>query len=233
VSMRRLGALGALLAVALPAAAGAQSLGSRFADRFQPAASAIVALADHRVDAGLGFERTAGALFGVQGEVIPLEGTLLSIRALGGSLDTHNHAADPRDIGEVSATARWRLVPWLDARAGFTTRTFSSSLARQRWTSAAIGADLRMTMLEGRVEGTTGAQLLPLVRVSGHESPDVAFGASMALRYVARRYLVGLGYQLERYDFPTVAGERRLEEHSMLTLRAGYRFGRSTRASVD
>lgn len=233
MSARTLRAIGALLVLALPSVGGAQSLGSRLADRFQPAASAVVALADHRVDAGLGFERTAGALFGVQVEAIPLEGTLLSLRALGGSLGSHSPAADQRDVGEVTATARWRLVPWLDARAGFTTRTFTSSLARQRWTSAAVGADLRMTMLEGRVEGTTGAQLLPLVRVSGHESPDVAFGASMGIRYVARRYLVALGYQLERYDFPAVAGERRLEEHSALTLRAGYRFGRSTRASVD
>jgi hypothetical protein len=233
VNPSRLRALAALLGVAIPSAAGAQSFGSRFADRFQPAASAVVALADHRVDAGFGFERTAGTLFGVQVEAIPLEGTLVSLRALGGSLGTREGAADQRDIGEVNATARWRLVPWLDARAGFTTRTFTSSLARQRWTSAAIGADLRMTMLEGRIEGTTGAQLLPLVRVSGHGSPNVAFGASMGIRYVARRYLMALGYQLERYDFPAVADERRLEEHSMLTLRAGYRFGRSTRASVD
>lgn len=231
--VRRVHALCALLVLALPAAARAQSFASRLADRFQPAASAVVGVADHRVDAGLGFERTTGPLFGVQVEAIPLEGTLLSIRALGGALGARSPSTDDRNVGEVTATARARLVPWLDARAGLTTRTFTSSLARQRWTSASIGADLRMTMLEGRLEGTAGAQLLPLVRVSGHSSPDVAFGASMALRYVARRYLVAFGYQLERYDFPTIAGERRVEEHTLLTVRAGYRFGRTTRASVD
>ena len=233
MSARRVRAFCALLSLALPAAADAQSFASRLADRFQPAASAVVALADHRVDAGLGFERTAGPLFGVQLEAIPLEGTLLSIRALGGALGALTPATDERNVGEVAATARMRLVPWLDARAGLTTRTFTSSLARQRWTSASIGADLRMTMLEGRLEGTAGAQFLPLVRVSGHTPPDVAFGASMGLRYVARRYLVAFGYQLERYDFPTIAAERRLEEHTLLTLRAGYRFGRTTRARVD
>lgn len=233
MSVRRVHPLCGLLALALPVAAGAQSLGSRLADRFQPAASAVIGLADHRVDAGLGFERTTGPLFGVQVEAIPLEGTLLSLRALGGALGARSPAADQRDLGEVSAMARARLVPWLDARAALTTRTFTSSLARQRWTTGGIGADLRMTMLEGRLEGTAGAQLLPLVRVSGHTPPDVAFSTSMALRYVARRYLVALGYQLERYDFPTIADERRLEEHTLLTLRAGYRFGRSTRATVD
>ena len=233
MKLHRARALCCLLALALPGAARAQSLLSRFDDRFQPAASAVVGLADHRVDAGFGVERTTGLLFGVQMEATPLEGTLLSVRALGGSLGARTAATDPRDVGELGATARMRLVPWLDARAGLTTRTFSSSLARQRWTSAAIGADVRMTMLEGRMEGTVGGQFLPLVRVSGHTSPEAAFGASMALRYVARRYLVALGYQLERYDFPTIADQRRLEEHTMLTLRAGYRFGRTTRAQVE
>lgn len=233
MNLRRVRALCGLLALALPAMARAQSLASRFDDRFQPAASAIAGLADHRVDAGLGFERTTGVLFGVQVEATPLEGTLLSVRALGGSLGARTSSTDRRDLGEVTATGRMRLVPWLDARAGVTTRTFTSSLARQRWTSAAIGADVRMTMLEGRMEGTAGAQLLPLVRVSGHTSPDIAFGASMTLRYLARRYLVALGYQLERYDFPTIADQRRFEEHTLLTLRAGYRFGRTTRAQVD
>ncbi|NUO64954.1 MAG: hypothetical protein HOQ11_01185 [Gemmatimonadaceae bacterium] len=230
---RRLG-LRLLLLLALPAGARAQqSLPARLADRFQPAASGVIGIADHRVDAGLGFERTSGLLLGVQVEATPLEGTLLSVRALGGALGAHTPSTDARDVGEIAATARMRLVPWLDARAGLTTRTFTSSLARQRWTSAAIGADLRMTMLEGRLEGTAGAQLLPFVRVSGHESPNASFGASMGLRYVARRYLVGLGYQLERYDFPSVADRRRLEEHTMLTLRAAYRFGRMTRATAD
>ena len=233
MSTRRVHVLCALLPLALPAAAGAQGFASRLADRFQPAASAVVALADHRVDAGLGFERTTGPLFGVQLEAIPLEGTLLSIRALGGALGARTPSTDARDLGEVAATARMRLVPWLDARAVLTTRTFTSSLARQRWTSAAIGADLRMTMLEGRLEGTAGGQFLPLVRVSGHTPPDIGFSASMGLRYVARRYLVAFGYQLERYDFPTIAAERRLEEHTLLTLRAGYRFGRTTRARAD
>jgi hypothetical protein len=230
VSARHLGA--ALVATILGAAtARAQSLTSRVVDRMQPTVSVLAGSADHRVDAQLGFEHTSGPFFGAQLDVIPLDGTRVTIRALGGALAApRSSAAEERDLGELGATARLRLLDWLDARAGLTTRAFTGALARQRWTMGSLGAEARTTLLDGRIEGTAGAMLLPLVRVSGHSSPDLAVAGSTGLRYLTRHWDLGLGYQLERYDFPAVAGMRRLEEHSMLTLRAGYRFtGRAPR----
>jgi hypothetical protein len=180
---------------------------------------------DHRVDAGDGVERMSGPVFGMQIDASRGPTLLVSLRALGGSLDARSRVADPRDVGEVGADARVRVLSWLDARAGATVRGFTSSLARQRWTQLSLGADTRVPMLGGAIEGTAGAALLPYVRVSGHASPRLAVAASMGLRHASRRYEVGLLYQLERYDFAEVAGVSRAEEHGALLLRAGYRLG--------
>jgi hypothetical protein len=229
-------AAAALLVPALIASerADAQSTVTNIVNRLQPAVSVVGSAIDHRVKANTDFERTTGPLFGVQVDAVPLEGMVLSLRALGGALrPAHGSAADARDLGEVAAVMRMRLLPWLDGRGGLVSRTFSSSLARQRWTTAQIGAEVRIPMLDGRIEGTAGGLLLPIVRVSGHSSPDLAIGTSMGIRHVSRRYILALNYQLERYDFPEVSGTRRVEEHSTLSIRAGYRFGRVKAAPLD
>jgi hypothetical protein len=188
-------------------------------------------MVDHRVEAGAGIERTSGPVFGIRVDASRGQDLVVSLRAIGGTLDARSHFADPRDVGEIGADARLRVLSWLDARAGATVRAFSSSLARQRWTLLSLGADTRVPMLGGVIEGTAGAALLPYVRVSGHASPRLAVAASMGLRHASRRYEVGLLYQLERYDFAEVAGVSRAEEHGALLLRAGYRMGvsRATR----
>ena len=187
--------------------------------------AAVAGMLDHRVDAGAGVERNAGPVFGIQLDASRGPAWRLSVRALGGTLDAQSRAADARDVGEIGADARLRVLSWLDARAGATVRGFTSQLARQRWTQLSLGADALVAMLGGRIEGTAGAALLPYVRVSGHESPRLAVAASMGLRHSNRRFDLGLVYQLERYDFAAVAGVSRGEEHSALLLRAGYHIG--------
>lgn len=187
--------------------------------------AAVAGMFDHRVDAGAGVERTSGPVFGIQLDASHGPDLSLAIRALGGTLGAKSPAAEARDVGEVQADARMSVLPWLDARAGATVRGFTSALARQRWTQLSIGADTRIAMLGGRIEGTAGAALLPYVRVSGHDSPRLSIAASMGLRHSNRRFEIGLAYALERYDFAEVAGVSRLEEHSSLILRAGYRLG--------
>lgn len=186
-------------------------------------ASAVVGVADHRVDAGAGFERTSGPVFGLQVDALSGRDLSLSIRGVGGTLDARSGAADQRDVGEIGAEARLRVLSWLDARGGAMVRSFTSQLARQRWTQLSIGADARVPMLNGRIEGTAGAALLPYVRVSGHDSPRLSIAACMGLSHTSRRFDLGLLYQLERFDFADVAGANRLEEHSSLLVRAGYR----------
>lgn len=187
--------------------------------------AAVLGMLDHRVDAGAGVERTSGPVFGIQLDASQGRDLSFALRALGGTLDARSPDAEARDVGEVQADARMRVLPWLDARAGATVRGFTSALARQRWTQLSIGADTRIAMLGGRIEGTAGAALLPYVRVTGHDSPRLAIAASMGIRHTNRRYEVGLAYALERYDFAEFAGVRRLEENSSLVLRAGYRLG--------
>ena len=187
--------------------------------------AAVLGMLDHRVDAGAGVEHTSGPVFGSQLDASQGPDLSLALRALGGTLDPRSPAAEARDVGEAQADVRMRVLPWLDARAGATVRGFTSTLARQRWTQLSLGADTRIGMLGGRIEGTAGAALLPYVHVSGHDSPRLAIAASMGLRHSNRRYEIGLAYALERYDFAEVAGVRRLEEHSSLVLRAGYRLG--------
>ena len=187
--------------------------------------AAVVGMFDHRVDAGAGVERTSGPVFGVQLDASQGPELSFALRALGGTLDARSPAAESRDVGEIQADARMHVLPWLDARAGATVRGFTSALARQRWTQLSVGADTRIGMLGDRIEGTAGAALLPYVRVSGHDSPRLAIAASMGIRHSNRRFEIGLAYALERYDFAEVAGVRRLEEHSSLVLRAGYRLG--------
>jgi hypothetical protein len=187
--------------------------------------AAVLGMLDHRVDAGAGVERTSGPVFGFQLDASQGADLSFALRALGGTLDGRSPAAEARDVGEVQADARMRVLPWLDFRAGATVRGFTSALARQRWTQLSIGADTRIAMLGGSIEGTAGAALLPYVGVTGHDSPRLAIAASMGLRHSNPRYEIGLSYALERYDFAEVAGVRRLEENSSLVLRAGYKLG--------
>jgi hypothetical protein len=193
--------------------------------------SAIAGLLDHRVEAGAGIERTSGPVFGVQFDASRSSALVLTVRAVGGTLGARTRAADPRDVGEIDADARMRVLSWLDVRAGVTVRGFSNQLARQRWTQLAVGAESRIPMLDGRIEGVFGAALVPFVSVTGHESPRLAMAASMGVRHMSRRFELGLLYQLERYDFAEQSGVTRAEEHSALLLRAGYRLGirRATR----
>lgn len=219
--------LTALLALAvLPAAARAQSAWIESAlARTRPAVSATVGLMEHRVAADPGYERASGLVFGGQVDLVPMPNASVSLRALGGTLDPRSPAAEGRDVGELEARARVRLLPWLDAGAGATVRSFASTLARQRWTQFAVGAESRMSLLQGRIVGVAGGSLIPLVRVSGQPSPTLAVAALMGIRSTTRQYELGLDYLVERYDFAATAGRvKRAEGNSVLAIRAGYRF---------
>jgi hypothetical protein len=224
--MRRSLFLGVLLAVVVAPNAAAQSAWIESAlARTRPTLSATLGLMEHRVVAQPGYERALGPVFGAQVDVVPMPNASLSLRVLGGTLDPRSPAAEAREVGELDARARLRVLPWLDAGAGASVRSFTSTLARQKWTQFSIGAESRMSMLSGRIIGLAGASLIPAVRVSGQESPTLAIAAVMGIRSTTRQYELGLDYTVERYDFPTTAGRvKRAEGNSVLAIRAGYRF---------
>jgi len=178
----------------------------------------IVSLAEHRVDAGFGVERSLGPILGAVGTLRSGPRLSLAVRALGGSLFGSNGVLD-RDVGELGVEVSVVTAPWLSLQAGAARRAYATKLGRQAWTTVDLGATARVAFAGGAIRGVWRAALLPVVSVSGLRGPDTAFRGATGLEYRVRATTLGVEYSLERCDFPTAAGVRRLEQLSALTLR--------------
>lgn len=196
------------------------------------AVSVVTALADHRVDIGssLGLERTTGPLFGAQLDLAPDERLLVSLRALGGTLNAKTPGAETRGVGEISLTTRLDVLSWFRGTVTALGRSYDGALARQQWRELTVGGEGHAPLIDGLLDASLGVSLAPVVRVSGHPGPDLAVAGMARLRHSGERLDLALSYSLERYDFASVAGNRRAEEISMLALRAGIRIGRRSPA---
>jgi hypothetical protein len=64
----------------------------------------------------------------------------------------------------------------------------------------------------------------PAVTVSGRDRPNRAFAAGAGLEWRLGAVSLGVRYDLERYDFPLVAGIERREQYSKLHVHAGLRL---------
>ena len=188
-------------------------------------AALMGARVDHRVRAGSGVERAEGTLVGGQiGTTVSwveLEG-----RALGGRLTTRSDVGDDRTVGEIGLQASALPLPWLAFNVGATGRSYTTPLARQRWIAMSTGVEARVEMLDGAVRGSARFALMPAVSVSGLDAPNFAAESGAEVAYHSRLLTAELGYSLERYDFPEVAGIRRLEQFGRLTASIGINFGR-------
>ena len=189
------------------------------------AVSFVAAIADQRVDAGFGYERSSGPLFGAQIDLEPTDRMTLTLRALGGTLDARTPAAESRGLGEVTLSTRIDVLPWLRGTAAALTRSYDGALARQRWSELSVGGEGHLALVDGLVDGSIGLALAPLVRVSGQQGPDLSVAGSARLRHSGERLDLAIGYTLERYDFAASSGVSRVEEISMLFFRAGLRIG--------
>ena len=185
--------------------------------------TALASFAEHRVDIGYGVEKSSGPLLGAEGAVDLWSRLTLGIRAAGGALSTQAVGAQDRDLGELGIQASVVAVRWLALRGGATWRTYSTAIARQRWTTVELGAEARLDFATSPVRGVLRAGLLPVVSVEGLPGPDVALTAAAGIEYSARSVTGGLFYGLERYDFPDQGTGRRLEQVSTLTLRLSVR----------
>ena len=134
-------------------------------------------------------------------------------------------AAESRDVGEVGIQASVDLMRWLALRGGATWRTYSTAIARQRWTMVEAAAEARFDFTTNAVRGVVRAGLLPVVSVNGLPRPDVALTAAAGIEYRSGVVTGGLFYGLERYDFPDRGAGRRLEQVSTFTIRFGARRG--------
>ena len=189
------------------------------------AVSVIAASADHRVDTGAGIEQSTGPLFGAQLDLEPDDRVAFSLRALGGTLNPQTAGAETRDVGELSLTTRLDMVSWFRGTVTALGRSYNGALARQHWSELSLGGEGHGTLIDGILDASVGVSLAPLVQVSGRQRPDLAVAGVARLRHVGERLDLSLGYSLERYDFPSAGGARRVEELSMLVFRGGLRIG--------
>jgi len=189
------------------------------------AVSFVTASADHRVDTGLGLERSAGPLFGAQLDLEPDERVMVSLRALGGTLNPKTPGAETRAVGELALTTRLDMVSWFRGTVTALGRSYDGPLARQHWSELSLGGEGHGMLIDKLLEASVGLSLAPVVRVSGRDGPALAVAGLARLRHSGERLDLSLGYSLERYDFAASGGARRVEELSMLVFRAGLRIG--------
>ena len=202
------------LALAPGAAAGQMSLHGR----------AEVGRVEHRVrDAGM-VQPSAGVVFG--GALGVLVGDRFAVwgEALGGRLASDSARGEDRDVAEVQLVGEAQLRPWLTAQAGLNVRSYSTQLARQRWTTLQLGAEAHVPLALDGVRGLVRAQWMPVVSVSGLGHPDIALAAGAGVEWRGPRMSVRAVYTLERYDFSGSAATKRLEEVSSLQVGATLRL---------
>jgi hypothetical protein len=194
--------------------------------------SLLAGTAEHRVDAGDGVERSAGAYVGAE-----LRGTLrpwleLRARAARGTLSASSDGAADRAITDGELTAAVTPLHWLTLTAGVRARRYASDLGDQRWLSTALGTESRVRLIGEAVQGVVRLSVLPAVGVTGQPRPTLALGAGAGLEARRDRLSAGVLYTLERYDFAPAlrvrdgATVRRLEQLSMLGVWASVRLGR-------
>lgn len=204
-------------------AAAATFLGSRIATAQEVRAGIIGALVEHQLRAGGDPQREFGSAFGA-GISYPVM-TWIELRGhlLGGALAARTSATDDRRFGELDLAAVISPFPWIGFEVGGGSRTFTGPLGRQRWVTMRAGAELRTAFGDGRVQGTVGAALVPVVTVSGVASPSVAVTGHSGILYRHRNLTARIEYQIERYDFPAEGSTRRVEQMSSLAAHIGVR----------
>lgn len=191
---------------------------------------AEIGRAEHRVrDAGV-LEVTSGTVLGAGLGLVADRRWELWGSVRGGRLAAVG-AGEDRDFAEVEVVGGAQLHPWLTMEAGVTVRTYSSTLARQRWSALCVGAHANIPLALEGLRGIVRGQWMPATSVNGLPRPNVALAAAAGLEWQGPRVGLGALYALERYDFPAGAVPRRLEEFASLRLRATVLLRRVTRSS--
>ena len=200
---------------------GAMVLPHRIAAQITVRPGALAAYVDHRVEAGFGPELSSGPIFGADVRV-GMHRLTLSAAGSAGHLTARGGDAIDRDVAQLSLATEMLALSWLALDAGLTVRSYSTVLARQRWTIWRLGAEARIPFSGGRAHAVARMGLYPLASVDGLPRPSIAFESMAGLTYRAAPWDFDLRYALERCDFPTDAGGKRIEQLSGLVLRVGW-----------
>jgi hypothetical protein len=212
-------------AIGIAAALAAVTAVTPVAAQLAVRGTGVLSVVEHRVDAGSGVEQTSGMLYGAEGTLFLGSRIEIQVRGAAGKLTADSALAVDRDVAEGTVKASVLTVPWLALHAGLTARTYTTPLVRQRWTVLRFGGEARLGFVGDDITGVLRAEILPSVTVSGLERPNRAFAAGAGLEWRLGAILLGVNYDLERYDFPLIAGFERREQYSTLTVHAGLRLG--------
>lgn len=205
------GVLAAMLSIAGGSALGAQEI----------RAEVIGEVVEHRMISVADIERELGFAFGAALWSPVMSWMEVRVQLLGGALAARTPATDDRRFGELDLSAMVIPFEWLAFEIGGGSRTFTGPLGRQRWITLRAGSEARLAFLDGRVQGTIGGALVPVVAVSGVESPSVAVLGRSGISYRHHNLSAAIAYQIERYDFPASGTVRRREQVSSISARIG------------
>jgi hypothetical protein len=212
VNARRLAAVFAVAGIA-PASLAAQ--------KAQLEVSAIGGRVEHRVSVDSRIEQAAGTVFGLSARYRIVGGWAeLDGHASGGKLSAALKAGDDLSLGEAELRGSVLPLEWLAFQASVTRRSYTNSVARQRWTALGVGAEARLDILPG-VRGILRTTLLPSVAVNGLERPDLAVSAASGLELDRGLLTAAIVYSVDRFDFGAVDGVARRQELSGLQIRFG------------
>ena len=200
----------------------AQAAGDSARSRMRLGATAVFGIGDHRVDAGGGLEKTGGMMFGTDLSFQLSRRFLVHGSFLTGTLSSADPSVPELKVGDVHLELDVIAFPWLTFLLGGSYQGYSNAVGATRWTSLFTGAEARFSLLPEQLEGWVRLALLPVVSVQGlGQSPNLSLAGAVGLDYRTGRFGFGLEYQLERHDFPAVAGVQRREQLSVLRLKLG------------
>ena len=185
-----------------------------------------LATAEHRVEdrsVGSGVEVSAGTLFGAGVRVNAGSHWTIALSGRSGVLHPGRGATLPRDVAELGLDGAFTMRPWFDLIGGVRVRSYTTMLARQRWTAPYLGAAARVPFAVPGLRGMLDVSVHPFAGVNGLTRPEVAISTGAGVAYARGRLDVQLGYALERYDFARGTTAERFEQLSVLTLQVQVR----------
>lgn len=187
-------------------------------------ADAAVHAAEHRVDAGIGLEKSHGPLFGAALRVMLVKQVHVRADVMTGSLTADNTtAAVDHDVSSLRGIVGFQVTDWLTLDAGAGTRVYTAPIASQRWTTTLLGAELRVPFAHKLFEATGTFAFLPTVSVTDIAETNAGLLASVGMRALVGQFGLAVTYWLERYEFPPADGIVRNERLAALTFQGSWR----------
>lgn len=164
-------------------------------------------------------EISRGTLFGAGVRLVV--GSRWTIGAAGrtGVLHPGRGATLPRDVAELGLDGAFRVRDWFDVLGGVRVRSYTTVLARQRWTVPYLGAAGRVPFALRGLEGVLDLVVHPFASMHGLTRPEFALSGGAAVAYSRGRFDTQLRYSVERNDFARGTATQRSEQFSALTLR--------------